>query len=99
MGLCIFSKNTCTYMNTIFKKFKFSLVLYLLNPIKILKKDMLVNKGRVDYTWQGSEHSTNNENGSKSLVWLKKNHTNFGKISISTNKICYISLCIFGKTI
>lgn len=55
-------------MNTIFKKFKFSLVLYLLNPIKILKKDMLVNKGRVDYTWQGSEHSTNNENGSKSLV-------------------------------
>ena len=56
-------------MNTLFKKFKFFLVLYLLNPInKILKKDMLVNKGRVDYTWQCSEHSTNNENGSKSLV-------------------------------
>ena len=56
-------------MNILFKKFKFFLVLHLLNPInKILKKDMFVNKGSVDYTWQGWEHSTNNEIGSKSLV-------------------------------
>lgn len=39
-------------MNILFKKFKFFLVLHLLNPInKILKKDMFVNKGSVDYTW------------------------------------------------